>query len=127
MSAKKLNKKKHVLLSLQAIRLLRKVQRVLRDHPKLYAQEIDSKPEGGPKDECGSPSCICGWMRYFAKSAFGWTYHPEQVGLTSEQFMRLFYRGNWPRPYRGNGNNEGTPPGVAIARIDRFIETDGVE
>lgn len=124
MKSNKLNKKRHVLLDVRAVRLLRKVQKVLRLHPERYDQGEDRKPL---RKECGSPSCICGWMRFFAGSESTWDRNPQEVFLTYLQFKNLFHRRHWPIEWRGDGLNTGTSPEVAISRINHFIETDGVE
>lgn len=110
---------KHKLLSLTAVRLLRKVQKEIKAHPSHYNQQ-NPIVHG-----CGSPACICGWMEFFSDKP---NPSREDTGLDREQYYRLFFASQWPvkfyKPYSGARNIKAS---AAIRRIEHFIQTDGRE
>lgn len=54
----------------------------------------------------------------------------EALGLNESEKSRLFFVSGWPQPFRQNYNRSKSVIGkvrAAIARIDHFIKTKGVE
>ena len=113
-------KKKNVLLSAEAIRLLRKVKTKIKNKPHAYNQAMP----------CGTVQCICGWMKFFAGLVKIAELH-EGGGaiLTRDQYDRLFNASMWPKKfYRNKGASwQKIKASTAIRRIDHFIATDGKE
>lgn len=105
------------------------------------------------KPDCGSPACLIGWMMFFAlrfrktkekdrlyKAFFAHAVkhgassgYPnptamEVLGLTDEQFERLYWTDQWPFGTKpGSTGDKQQDAQFAASRIDRFIISDGAE
>jgi len=109
---------KHKLLKPEAIRLLKKVQKYLKNHPKKFDQSTG-------RMECGSPRCIVGWMATFAKLSNSREIAWNGI-LSWDQFYRLYHASSWPV---GSCNLNKTWRDItvrqAIRRIGTFLASDG--
>lgn len=123
-------------LSKRAIAILRKVQKAIVAEPTLYSQSIPFRPNA----ECGSPSCICGWLDLFLRPkgyrGVRWQSINIEAGASllggevgTARYYRLFNLHEWPLRYKSRwyALTRPTKARRASRRIDHFIKTGGAE
>lgn len=100
-----------------AVRALRLVQKQILKHPKTYNQSRDRNPE------CGSPSCIIGWMKFLTRK---WKLGYWDM-MTTAQHGRLYWANYWPGKFCVSCGSAwaSITAKTAARRIDVFIKSDG--
>lgn len=121
--------------------LLRQVAKAIKKHPRQFAMgayfdsELDNlAPAGG----CGTAACIAGWAIHLSKGKdtlretadlpHGGETAMELLDINMEQRNRLFYLVNWPEDILGEYHKAKSAKRmaeIAVARINRFIRTNG--
>lgn len=145
--------KPNKLLSAQAIRKLRSVQRhILAEPLRVYMEEwkTSSQPITGKTPKCGTVACIAGWIDLLysdpaqAKLNTGvpcragtilgigpLRYETDTFSVINTPASRLFLGNHWPSELKRSlyKAKPGTKAYATIVsrRIERFIETDGEE
>lgn len=124
------------------VELLREVQKVILEEPKrfdmrTFAYRMDPKEERSP--QCGTIGCIAGWAVILTHKIprkpnaqmpnIGRPHGAEALDLTDVEALRLFYVEEWPDKfsvaYKADGSKKSAK--VAVARINHFIKTKGME
>lgn len=116
---------------------LRQVQQIIARKPAQFDMEASTLPYDAPnvyengaerEIECGITHCIGGWCAAILRKTFWGCL--DVMGLSELEWDRLCHvdsedsRG-WPEEFRSPGYAWKPSIKQAIARIDKFIETDG--
>jgi len=122
------------------VELLNRVaEYIASDYEHFDMDEWELKPHHRPwyqryitKRDCGTTRCIAGWTCFLSGNISPNTPNEAQqlLGLTYEQANRLFYRRNWPEPYRSHiedCTSKTDNAWTAAQRIRHFIKTNGAE
>jgi hypothetical protein len=122
-----------VPLTPEAKKLLRRVQKHIKEEPRRWSWGFGFPSEDSP---CGMRACIGGWVnllsyqdkqktltieRHEIYNAIGCSKDAQaNLGIDGDEAYRLFF--SWPQPFAND-----LSAGSAVKRIDLFIKTNGTD